>query len=67
MKSKLSLLRWIPEFLADARDAYRQGGARAVVKRCGWRIFALLFVYYLIRDSILYILIPYLLARGFMS
>ncbi len=66
-KSKTSLLRWIPEFLTVARDAYREGGPRAVIKRCGWRIFAILFVYYLVRDSFLYLLLPYLIARGFMS
>jgi hypothetical protein len=60
-------LRWIPEFLTGARDAYREGGPRAVIKRFGWRILAILFVYYLVRDSILYLLLPYLIARGMFS
>ena len=66
VKPKTSLLRWIPEFLADAREAWREGGPRAVVRRCGWRIFAVLIAYYLIRDSVLYLLIPYLVARRLM-
>ena len=67
VKTRTSWLRWIPEFLREARDAWREGGPRAVVRRCGWRIFVLLFAYYLIRDSVLYLLIPYLIARGFLS
>ena len=67
VKTKTTLIRWIPEFLREARDAWREGGPRAVVRRCGWRIFVLLFAYYLIRDSVLYLLIPYPIARGFLS
>ena len=65
--AKVRIVRWVPEFLAEARDTYRADGARGVIKRYGWKILALLFVYYLIRDSILYLLIPYLIARGFSS
>ena len=30
----------------------------------GWKIVLGIFLFYLIRDSILYILIPYLVAKG---
>ena len=34
------------------------------VRRLGWKFVVAFILYYLIRDSILYILIPYLIAKG---
>jgi hypothetical protein len=48
------------------RMSFRQRfQARAVYlfKRYGWKLLLGLFLYYLIRDTILYIIIPYLVAR----
>lgn len=53
-----------PKFVLAARATYRDGGFQAVVKRYGWKLFAAFFLYYLIRDSFLYLLIPYLIAQG---
>tara|TARA_B100000700_G_C14950678_1_gene811498 strand:- start:216 stop:410 length:195 start_codon:yes stop_codon:yes gene_type:complete len=57
----------IPKFLRKYRDTLREEGFKAMVKKHGWRMFAIIFTYYLIRDSILYILIPYLIAKGFLG
>ncbi len=51
----------------DCRQTWKEGGFRAVIRRYGWKIFAVFFVYYLIRDSIIYLLIPYLVARHFIN
>jgi len=32
-------------------------------RRYGWKILAVIAAYYLVRDSILYLIIPYLVAR----
>ncbi len=32
-------------------------------KRYGWKIGVLIFIYYLVRDTILYIIVPMLIAR----
>jgi hypothetical protein len=34
------------------------------VKQLGWKFILAFILFYLIRDSILYILIPYLIAKG---
>ena len=34
------------------------------VRRLGWKFMLAFILFYLIRDSILYILIPYLIAKG---
>lgn len=55
------------EALKECKKTFREGGFKAVIKRYGWKIFALFFAYYLIRDSILYLLIPYLVAKHFIN
>ena len=37
--------------------------SRHLFKRYGWKLLVAICVYYLIRDGILYILIPYLVAK----
>jgi hypothetical protein len=41
---------------------YKTNGLRGVIKAYGWRLLLAVFVFYLIRDTILYIIIP--LAAG---
>lgn len=52
--------------IQDCRATFKEGGIKAVIRRYGWKIFAIFFVYYLVRDVTLYILIPYLIAKHFM-
>jgi len=54
-------------FLQEARVArqiLRTDGIRAVFQKYGWKLFAGLFVYYLVRDMTLYVLVPFLMARS---
>lgn len=37
---------------------------KMMFKQYGWKVGVALFMYYLIRDVILYIIIPYLVVRG---
>lgn len=57
----------IKSTLQECRATFKAGGFRAVFRRYGWKIFAAFLAYYLIRDSILYLLIPYLVARHFID
>ncbi len=65
--AKPSLWSRIKATFHECRQTFREGGFKAVFRKYGWRIFAVFFMYYLIRDSILYILIPYLIAKHFMD
>ncbi|MEW5795291.1 MAG: hypothetical protein AB1772_02925 [Candidatus Zixiibacteriota bacterium] len=40
---------------------------RYLVKRHGWKLVGAIVIYYLIRDTLLYIILPYLIARGILS
>jgi hypothetical protein len=57
----------LKKIISEARATFKESGFKGVIKRYGWKAFAVFFTYYLIRDSILYILIPYLIARGIFS
>jgi DHA1 family tetracycline resistance protein-like MFS transporter len=54
-------------FLREAKGTFRQGGLRGTLQRYGFKLFAAFFLYYLIRDTTLYIVLPYLAARGVLS
>lgn len=40
-------------------------GLRASFRKYGWKLFAVVFAYYLVRDVSLYVLIPYFLLNNF--
>ena len=48
----------------EYRQVLKEQGFKGLVKKYGWKLVVAVFIYYLIRDSILYILIPYLIAKG---
>ena len=54
----------ISNFLAKYLKIFRKEGLKGVLKQGGWKILLYFFLYYLIRDTILYILIPYLVVKG---
>ncbi len=49
-----------PKFVQDWLIIYREGGFIHLLKTKGWKVVFAFFLFYLVRDSILYILIPYL-------
>ncbi len=53
---------------AQIRDMWitlRREGFRATFRKYGWRFVGLVFIYYLIRDTLLYIVLPYLAWSSF--
>jgi hypothetical protein len=48
----------------EYREVFKEQGFKGLVKKYGRKLVLAVFMYYLIRDSILYILIPYLIAKG---
>ena len=53
------------KFVQKYTKIYKESGFKGVIKEGGWKVLFYFFLYYLIRDSILYILIPYLIVKGF--
>jgi DHA1 family tetracycline resistance protein-like MFS transporter len=54
-------------FTREATVTFREGGFKGTLRRYGWKLFALFLGFYLIRDVTLYIVLPYLAARGLLA
>jgi hypothetical protein len=52
------------KFLSKYTKIYKEDGFKGVLKEGGWRIVIYFFLFYLIRDTFLYIIIPYLIVKG---
>ena len=52
------------KFLAKYTAIFKENGFKGLIKEGGWKLLFFFFMYYLIRDSILYIIIPYLVVKG---
>ncbi|HIF29419.1 MAG: hypothetical protein ABGW72_02230 [bacterium] len=57
--------------LTELRSNTRKFGLivamKMIFKQYGWKVGVALFMYYLIRDVILYIIIPYLVVKGLIT
>lgn len=58
---KLLRVKFLQEYIA----VFKEDGFKGVLRKGGWKILFYFFMFYLIRDSILFILIPYLVVKGF--
>ncbi|MBT3299856.1 MAG: hypothetical protein HN657_00610 [Candidatus Marinimicrobia bacterium] len=48
-----------PIFIQSWLELYRKGGFKQLMKEKGFKVILLFTLFYLIRDSIIYIIIPY--------
>jgi len=53
-----------PKIITNWTLEWKKLGFRGFVKKKGWKIVVAIFLFYLVRDSLLYIIIPYMAARG---
>lgn len=56
-------------FAGQVRGMYlviRTEGWRAAWRKFGWRLLAVVFLYYLVRDLVVYVLVPLLFAARFL-
>ena len=65
MRKRRNFLK--PRLITKYTEIYVKEGFRGVIKKGGWKILFYFFIFYLIRDSILYLLIPYLIGKGFID
>ena len=60
--------KWLtPKWVNNWANIYREVGFKGLLKQKGWKVVLAFVLFYLIRDSILYLLIPYLIARGIIN
>jgi len=51
-------------FISYYTKIFKKDGLKGVLKEGGWKVLFYFFMFYLIRDTILYIIIPYLIVKG---
>lgn len=56
-----------PKFILDWGEIRKEGGFFNLLKKKGTKVLVAFILFYLIRDSILYILIPIMIAKGFIT
>ena len=54
-------------FVREATATFRAKGFRGILRAYGWKLFAGFVLFYLVRDVTLYVVLPYLAARGLWS
>ncbi len=54
----------IPQKIQQLKSELKEKGLREFIKSIGWKMLLGIFLFYLVRDVFLYLLIPYLIARG---
>ncbi len=54
-------------FIRALRDERRTLGWSGLVRKRGWKLVAMFVVFYLIRDVVLYIVIPFGVAAGLLA
>ena len=57
------MARFNPKFINEWLESRREGGFKLLLRKKGWYVILAIFLYYLIRDTILYILIPFMIAK----
>lgn len=61
------IFRFYKVYIIDSILITKNQGFKQLIKQKGWKIFLIIFLYYLIRDTLLYIVIPFFIARGIIS
>lgn len=54
-----------PPIVQEWTTLLREKGLKEFIRAKGWKILAAICLFYLVRDSILYLLVPLLVAQGF--
>ena len=48
-------------------EAYKKGGVKELLTKKGWKVIVAFFLFYFVRDSVLYIIIPWVGFKHFSS
>ena len=54
-----------PPIIQEWTALLREKGLKGFVREKGWKVVVAIFLFYLVRDSVVYIIIPLLITQGF--
>ena len=58
------IIRLYKYYIIDSILIVKKEGFKSLLKKRGWKVFAIVVGYYMVRDTIVYIIIPYLIAKN---
>lgn len=58
------VFRFYKYYIFDSLMIVKHKGFKELLRQRGWRIVLVVGGYYLVRDTVVYIIIPYCVARG---
>ncbi len=58
------MLKKARELVATMRQERKANGWKGLFKRYGWRLVVGFILFYLVRDTLLYIVLPYAILKG---
>lgn len=58
------VVRFYRYYIFESILIVRKSGFRELLRQRGWRIVLVVGGYYLVRDTIVYLIVPYCIARG---
>ena len=58
------LFRLYKYYIIDSMQIVKQSGFKALIRQRGVKFFGVIFAYYLVRDTLLYLVLPFCVARG---
>ena len=62
--NKFILFKFYKYYIIDSIIIVKNHGLKELFKRRGWKFLLIIVSYYAVRDSLIYIIIPYLIAKG---
>jgi hypothetical protein len=62
--NKIILFKVYKYYIMDSILIVKKEGFKSLIIKRGWKFFIIIAAYYGVRDTILYILIPFLIAKG---
>ena len=64
LASRNIVVRLYKYYIIDSIMIVKKEGFKSLLKKRGWKVFAIVVGYYVARDTILYIIVPYLIAQN---
>lgn len=64
LAAKNILIRLYKYYIIDSILIVKREGFKSLLKKRGWKVFAIVIGYYAVRDTIFYILVPFFVAQG---
>ena len=64
LAAKNIVIRLYKYYIIDSIVIVKTDGFKSLFRKRGWKVFAVVIGYYIVRDGILYVLIPFLVAQG---